>query len=71
MVFFIYTQVHNCLSLLYELYHFYSAEQMNSNDEVQEIEPPVIIHSGCNKYCRKILKEELDIRFCHRSERNK
>jgi hypothetical protein len=69
-VFLIYTHVHSCLSLLYELYHFYSTEQMNSDDEVQEIDPPVIIRSGRKKYRRRILKEELNIRFCRRSKRN-
>jgi hypothetical protein len=43
---------------------------MNSDDEVQEIDPPVIIRSGRKKYRRRILKEELNIRFCRRSKRN-
>jgi hypothetical protein len=43
---------------------------MYSNDEIQEIDPPVIIRSGRKKYRRKILKEELDPRFCRRSKRH-
>jgi hypothetical protein len=70
-VFFIYTQLNSCLYLLYEIYHFYFAEQMDSNDEVQEIDPPVIIHSRHKGYRRKILKEELDIHFYRRGKRNK
>jgi hypothetical protein len=42
---------------------------MASDDEIQAIDPPVIIQSGCKKYRRKILKEEIDVRFCHRSKR--
>jgi hypothetical protein len=42
---------------------------MDSDDEVQAIDPPVIIRSGCKKYRRKILKEEIDVRFCHRGKR--
>jgi hypothetical protein len=70
-VFLIYTQINSCLYLLYELYHFYSAEQLELDDKVQEIDLPVIIHFECKRYRQKILKEELDIRFCHRSKRNK
>jgi hypothetical protein len=44
---------------------------MDSDDEVQKIDLPVIIHSGRKRYRRKILKEELDIHFCRRSERKK
>jgi hypothetical protein len=43
---------------------------MDSDDEIQEIDPPVIIRSGRKKYRHKILKEELDPRFCHRSKRH-
>jgi hypothetical protein len=34
--------------------------EMDSDDEVQEIDPPVITRSGRKKYRRMILKEELD-----------
>jgi hypothetical protein len=40
---------------------------MNSDDEVQEIDPTVIVRSGCKKYHRRILIDELDVRCCHRS----
>jgi hypothetical protein len=42
---------------------------MESDDEVQEINPPVIIRSGCKKYCRRILQEEIDVHFCRCSRR--
>jgi hypothetical protein len=44
---------------------------MDSDDEVQEIDPPVIIRLGRKKYRRKILTEELDISFYHHSKRNR
>jgi hypothetical protein len=43
---------------------------MDANDEVEEIAPQMFIRSRRKKYCRKILKEKLDIRFCRRSKRN-
>jgi hypothetical protein len=46
-----------------------SQQQMDSDDEVRVIDPPVIIRSGCKKYHRKILKEEIDVRFCRHSKR--
>jgi hypothetical protein len=44
--------------------------EMELDDEVQEIDPPVIIRSRRKKYRKKILKEELDARFCRRSKRH-
>jgi hypothetical protein len=44
--------------------------EMESDDEVQEINPPVIIRSGRKKYRKKILKEELDVHFPRRSKRH-
>jgi hypothetical protein len=44
--------------------------ETKSDDEVQEIDPPVIIWSGRKKYRKKILKEELDVRFCRRNKRH-
>jgi hypothetical protein len=44
---------------------------MDSDDEVQEIDPPVIIQSGHKKYRLRILTVELNISFCRRSKRNK
>jgi hypothetical protein len=43
---------------------------MDSDDDVQEIDPPEITRSGRKKYRRRILKEELDVRFCRRSKRH-
>jgi hypothetical protein len=43
---------------------------MDSDDEIQEIDLHVIIQSGCKKYRRKILKEEPDSHFYHRSKRH-
>jgi hypothetical protein len=43
---------------------------MDSDDEIEEIDPPVIIRSGRKKYCHKILKEELHPRFCRRNKRH-
>jgi hypothetical protein len=37
--------------------------KMESDDEVQEIDPMVIIRCGRKKYRKKILKEELDFHF--------
>jgi hypothetical protein len=42
---------------------------MDSDDEVQAIDPPVVIRSGRKKYRRKILKKEIDVRFCRHSKR--
>jgi hypothetical protein len=42
---------------------------MDSDNDVQEIDPPVIIRSGRKKYHRRILQEEIDVRFYHRSNR--
>jgi hypothetical protein len=44
--------------------------EMDSDDDVQEIDPTVITRPGRKKYRRKILKEELDPRFCCRSKRH-
>jgi hypothetical protein len=44
--------------------------EMDSDDDVQVIEPPVITQSGRKKYRRKILKEELNPRFYHHSKRH-
>jgi hypothetical protein len=44
---------------------------MDSDDEVQEIDPPVINRSGRKKYRWKILTEELGISFYRRSKRNR
>jgi hypothetical protein len=41
--------------------------EMDSDDDIQEIDPPVITRCGCKKYRRRILKEELDVRFCDRT----
>jgi hypothetical protein len=46
-----------------------SQHQMDLDDEVQVIDPPVIIQPGHKKYHRKILKEEIDVHFCRRSKR--
>jgi hypothetical protein len=46
-----------------------SQHQMDLDDEVQVIDPPVIIRPGHKKYHRKILKEEIDVHFCRRSKR--
>jgi hypothetical protein len=40
------------------------------DQDVHEIDPPVINKNGCKKYQRKILIEPLDPYFCHRSKRN-
>jgi hypothetical protein len=32
---------------------------MDSDDEVQEIDPPVIMRSEHKKYCRRIMQEEI------------
>jgi hypothetical protein len=42
---------------------------MDSDDEVQEIDQPDIVWSGRKKYRRRILIDELDVHFCHRSKR--
>jgi hypothetical protein len=42
----------------------------DSDQEVQEIDPPVINWNGRKKYRRKILIEPLDSYFCRRSKRN-
>jgi hypothetical protein len=42
---------------------------MELDDEVQEIDPPMIIRSGRKKYQKK-LKEELNFHFCRRSKRH-
>jgi hypothetical protein len=44
--------------------------EMDSDDDVQEIDPLVITRYGHKNYRRKILKEELDPRFCHHSKRH-
>jgi hypothetical protein len=44
--------------------------EMDSDGDVQEIDPPVITWSGRKKYRRKILKEELNPCFCRRSKRH-
>jgi hypothetical protein len=44
--------------------------EMESDDEVQEIDPMVIIWCGRKKYRKKILKEELDFHFCRCSKRH-
>jgi hypothetical protein len=44
--------------------------EMELDNEVQEIDPPVIIRSGRKKYQKKILNEELDVHFCRRSKRH-
>jgi hypothetical protein len=46
-----------------------SQQQIDSDDEVQVIDPSIIIQFECKKYCQKILKEENDIRFCRRSRK--
>jgi hypothetical protein len=46
-----------------------SQQQMDSDDEVKVIDPPVIIWSRHKKYHRKILKEEIDVHFCRCSKR--
>jgi hypothetical protein len=42
---------------------------MDSDDEVQEIDPLVIIPSGRKKYRQRILIDELDVCFCRQSKR--
>jgi hypothetical protein len=42
---------------------------MDLDDEVQEIDPPVIMRFGCKKYRQRILQEEIDIRFYRCSKR--
>jgi hypothetical protein len=37
---------------------------MESNDEVQEIDPSVITQFRRKKYQWRVLKEELNVRFC-------
>jgi hypothetical protein len=48
----------------------HSAEQMDLDSDVQEIDPPVLIRSGRKKR-RRILLYPLDHRFCRCSKRNK
>jgi hypothetical protein len=43
----------------------------DSDQYVQEIDPPVLNWTKCKKYHRKILLEPLKPFFCHRSKRNK
>jgi hypothetical protein len=43
---------------------------MNSDDEVQEIDPSMFARRGRKKYRWRILVEQLDERFCRRSKRN-
>jgi hypothetical protein len=43
---------------------------MDSDDDVQVIDPMVINRSGRKKYGQKILKEELDPHFYHRNKRH-
>jgi hypothetical protein len=43
---------------------------MESNDEVQEIDPSVITQFRRKKYQWRVLKEELNVRFCCRSKRH-
>jgi hypothetical protein len=42
--------------------------EMDSDDDVQEIDPLVINWPGHKKYRRKILKEDLDLHFCRRNK---
>jgi hypothetical protein len=44
---------------------------MYSDDEVQEISPPVLTRSRHKKYGRRMLITPLDACFCHHSKRNK
>jgi hypothetical protein len=44
--------------------------EMELDDEVHEIDPPVTIKSGRMKYRKKILKEKFDVHFCCRSKRH-
>jgi hypothetical protein len=44
---------------------------MNSDDEVQEIDPSMFARRGRKKYRRRILVEQLDERFCRHNKRNR
>jgi hypothetical protein len=44
---------------------------MDSDGEVQEIDPPMLIHRGCKKYYRMIIREQIDVCFCRHCKRNK
>jgi hypothetical protein len=42
----------------------------DSDQDVQEIDPPVVNRTRRKKYCRRIIIEPLDPYFCRRSKRN-
>jgi hypothetical protein len=44
---------------------------MNSDDEVQEIDPSMFTRRGRKKYRQRILVEQHDECFCRRNKRNK
>jgi hypothetical protein len=48
-----------------------STQQIDSEPEVQEIDPPVLVWSGRKRYRRKMLRHPIYPQFCHRSKRNK
>jgi hypothetical protein len=57
----LFSHLHSCIHTRY----------MDSNNEVQKIDPPVFSRRGRKKYHQRILIEQLDERFCHCSKRNK
>jgi hypothetical protein len=46
-------------------------EDLDSDPEVQDIDPPLLARSGRKKYCRRILIYPIDSWFYCRSKRNK
>jgi hypothetical protein len=49
----------------------HGSHEANSDSEVQEIEPLVLVRSTRKKRHRRLLWEHIDRRFCHSSQRNK
>jgi hypothetical protein len=49
----------------------HASQSMDSDPEVQEIDPPVLTRSGRKRYHRKKLRHPIDPRFCRHSTRNK
>jgi hypothetical protein len=47
------------------------SQRMDSGSNVQEIDPTVLIRSGCKKRSIRILLHPLDRRFCRCNKRNK
>jgi hypothetical protein len=57
--------------LFFYLDGYIGTKEMDSVDEVQEIDPSMFACRGRKKYRWRILVEQLDERFCRRSKRNK